>query len=188
MIANQVRRCTVHRRRGESQVSFEAQPAISTRESPRTYADRIPRVEVMSRDLVCARPDLEVSPVISWMVRNHDGCIPVVDDRRHPLGVITKFDLVEHLDATIQSTPNESPFPADLAARDADEVMMPIALALDENATVAHAAAMMALEDTHHVMVVRSTGELVGVVSAKDIVKWLVTNDRLTAPPFEQGA
>jgi CBS domain-containing protein len=69
--------------------------------------------------------------------------------------------------------------PIDLAPRDADEVMMPIALVLDETATVAHAAAMMALEDTHHVLVVRETGELVGVVSSKDIVKWLVDNDGL---------
>ena len=56
---------------------------------------------------------------------------------------------------------------------------MPIAFVLQEQATVAHAAAMMSLEDTHHVLVVRSSGELVGVVSSKDVVEWLVTNDEL---------
>jgi CBS domain-containing protein len=134
----------------------------------------------MSRELVCARPDLEISMVVSLMVRYHVGCVPVVDERRHPIGVITKFDVVEHLDASMQSVGNGSPLPVDLSAREADEVMMPIALVLEENATVAHAAAMMALEDTHHVLVVRNGGELVGVVSSKDIVKWLVTNDELT--------
>jgi CBS domain-containing protein len=162
-----------------------------TRAPPqRTIADRVPLSEVMSSDLVCARPDLEIATVVSLMVRHHVGCVPVVDDRRHPIGMITKFDLIEHVDAAMQSAGNGSPMPTDLAARTADEVMMPIALVLDECATIAHATAMMSLEDTHHVLVVREGGELVGVVSSKDIVQWLAVNDGLareqrhTAPPW----
>ena len=34
--------------------------------------------------------------------------------------------------------------------------MMPLAITLNEHATIAHAAAMMSLEDFHHVMVVAS--------------------------------
>lgn len=177
----EVRRCTIHRRNGESKISFETAPRSAPRRlTQRTNADRVPLLEVMGRELVCASPDLEVAVVVSLMVRHRVGCIPVVDERRHPIGMITKFDLVEHLDAGMQSVGDGSPLPTDLAARVADEVMMPIALVLDEQATVAHAAAMMALEDTHHVLVVREAGELVGVVSAKDIVKWLVANDDLT--------
>jgi CBS domain-containing protein len=57
--------------------------------------------------------------------------------------------------------------------------MMPLAMTLDEHATVAHAAAMMATEDMHHVIVVSDHAQLVGVVSTKDITNWLVENDRL---------
>lgn len=180
---NEVRRCTVHRRNGESRVSFEATPKrrLARQVDRRTIADRVPLLDVMSSELVCAQPDLEVSAVIALMARHHIGCVPVVDDRRRPIGMITKFDVIEHLDAAMQSVGNGSPLPSDLAARVADEVMMPVALVLEEQATVAHAAAMMALEDTHHVLVVRQPGELVGVVSAKDIVKWLVSNDELTS-------
>lgn len=177
----EVRRCIIHRRRGESQTSLEEAVVAPRKTLPaRTIADRVPLFEIMSRELVCVRNDLEIANVVSLMVHHHVGCLPVVDDRRRPIGMITKFDLVEHLNATMESVGNGSPMPIDLAARDADEVMMPIALVLDENATVAHAAAMMALEDTHHVLVVRETGELVGVVSSKDIVRWLVANDGLT--------
>ena len=176
------RRCTVHRRRGQSYVTFEPEPIRRKYTTVRTVADRVPLRDVMSRELVCARRDLEISKVVSLMVRNNVGCVPVVDERRHPVGMITKFDLVEQLDAAMQSVGNGSPMPVNLTARDADEVMMPIALVLDEQATVAHAVAMMICEDTHHVLVVRQTGELVGVVSAKDIVKWLADNDDLKAP------
>lgn len=175
-----LRRYTVHRH-GDTQTSVEsvipgeAQPART-----RTIADRVPITEIMSREIVCARGDLELSKVVWLMTHRRLGCMPVVDDRRHPIGVITKFDLIEHLDAAMQSRSENSPLPADLTPRDAEEMMMPIAFVLEEQATVAHAAAMMSLEDTHHVLVVRSSGELVGVVSSKDVVEWLVKNDELT--------
>jgi CBS domain-containing protein len=57
--------------------------------------------------------------------------------------------------------------------------MMPIALTLEESSTVGDAASMMTCEDLHHVLVVSRSGALVGVVSAKDIVTWLVRNDGL---------
>jgi CBS domain-containing protein len=178
MTHRDVRRCTVYERDGKSQSSYESRSATRSPRQ-RTIADRVSLHDVMSNELVCARPELEIATVVSLMIRHHVGCIPVVDGRRHPVGMITKFDLLENLDATMQSNGNGSPMPADLAARTADEVMMPLALVLDEQATIAHAAAMMALEDTHHVLVVRDTGELLGVVSSKDIVGWLVSNDGL---------
>ena len=60
----------------------------------------------------------------------------------------------------------------------------PLALVLDEHATVAHAAAMMSLEDTHHVLVVDADARLVGVVSSKDIVDWLVRDELAAATPL----
>lgn len=146
----------------------------------RTIADTIPIHEVMSPSIICARPDLDVCTVVSLMVRHHVGCIPVVDERRRPIGMITKFDIVEQLDAFMSSAVNGCPFPEDLAARSADEIMMPIAITLDEQATVAHAASMMVSEDTHHVLVVSRHGAVLGVVSSKDIANWIVDNDRLT--------
>jgi CBS domain-containing protein len=139
----------------------------------------------MSSDVVCARPTLEIAGVVSLMIRHHIGCLPVVDDRRHPIGMITKFDIVEQLDTFMRSAGTGSPTPADLAARTADEVMMPLAMTLDEHASVARAAALMTTEDLHHVAVVNNRGLLVGVVSTKDIATWLVENDRLVPKVHE---
>jgi CBS domain-containing protein len=63
--------------------------------------------------------------------------------------------------------------------------MLPLAITLDQSATVAHAAAMMSCEDLHHVLVVGDSGELVGVVSSKDVVNWLVSNDELLGMPHD---
>jgi CBS domain-containing protein len=123
--------------------------------------------QIMSDEVICARGTLRMSAVIRLMMQHHIGCLPVVDSRRHPIGVITKFDLVEQFENS-----------SEVHARTAEDLMLPLALTLSEASTVAHAAAMMVLEDTHHVLVVSATGALTGVVSTYDIVKWLVENER----------
>ncbi len=126
-----------------------------------TIADRIPVTEIMTRDVVCARPELGVGAVTELLVNNHIGCIPIVDERGRPKGIVTKLDLVER----------------DWPGLTAGEVMMPLAITLNLNATIAHAAAVMSLEDFHHVMVVDADGVLAGVVSTMDICRWLAKND-----------
>jgi CBS-domain-containing membrane protein len=128
---------------------------------------------VMSRELICARSDLPIASVLGVMLRHHIGCLPIVDERRRPVGVITKLDLVEQIEAAMRCSGRGEAMPSDLVARTADDVMMPLALTLDTTATVAHAAAMMTSEDTHHVLVVDQSRTLVGIVSAKDIVRWV---------------
>lgn len=176
--AHLVRRCTVYQRGGEPvelTLPYAAEPSYVNRSRA---AGRVALRTIMSRTLVCARPDLEATAIVGLMMTHHVGCIPIVDAQRRPIGVITKFDLLEQLDATLRATAAGGVLPADLTAQTADDVMMPIALTLHEAATIAHAAAMMMSEDTHHVLAVSDDGVLVGVVSSKDVVGWLVENGR----------
>lgn len=114
----------------------------------------------MTSDLVCAQSDLDVAYLAELMIGRRLGCLPVIDDDRRPIGIVTKLDLVEQIEAG-------------RATRTIADVMMPFAFTLPEHATIAHAAAMMDCEDTHHVMVVDGNGMLVGVVSSKDIARWV---------------
>lgn len=187
MIDVRTRRCTVYRRGGgsidavlEGARAARAAPrerAASAREPPghAPVAEDVSLRSIMAPELICVRQDLEIHRVVGLMIGRRIGCLPVVDQRRRPIGVITKFDLVEQLEAAMRASSAGHPLPQDLPARTADEVMMPIALTLDEHATVAHAAAMMASEEIHHVLVVDGDGALVGVVSAKDIVHWVAS-------------
>lgn len=127
----------------------------------RTNADQVPVTEIMSRHVVCALQDLPLHTLIDVIVRDRLGCVPVVDDQGRPLGMVTKFDIVELL-----ATPPASATPV------VGDVMMPIAITIEHNATVAHAAALMASEDMHHVMIVDDR-QLVGVVSTMDVTRWL---------------
>lgn len=128
-----------------------------------TIADTIPIKAIMTRDPVTARPDLDLDALQKLFVEHHIGCVPIVDERGKPQGIVTKLDLVER--------------PGALTAA---EVMMPLAITLNSQATIAHAAAMMSLEDCHHLLVVGANHQLIGVVSTMDVVRWLAKNDGLT--------
>ena len=136
--------------------------ARARREHSRTGADHVPVTEIMTPQVVCASPDLGLGALLEIMVRERLGCVPIVDEHGHPIGMVTKLDIVEHL-----ATPAQAVEP--LAA----DVMMPLAITLDATASVADAAALMAGEDMHHVMIV-SARRLVGIVSTMDITRWLV--------------
>jgi CBS domain-containing protein len=160
----EVQRCRIYTGAGELLVTrtrpFEAATILRVP----TIADRISVTAIMTRDIVCARPELSVTALRELLLQNHIGCVPIVDDRGRPKGIVTKLDLVERAE------------PALTAA----EVMMPLAITLNTHATIAHAAAMMAIEDVHHLMVVGTDHALVGVVSTMDIVRWLAKNDGFT--------
>lgn len=157
----EVQHCRVYGNSGELEATrsrpFEAHPI------PRapTIADRILIGQIMSREVVCGRPDLTVPALTALLIENHIGCVPIVDQDGKPKGIVTKLDLLER------------EWPGVTAA----DVMMPLAIVLNEHATIAHAAAVMAVEDFHHIMVIGKDGALVGVVSSMDVVRWLAKND-----------
>jgi CBS domain-containing protein len=142
-----------------------------------TIADIVPLTEIMSRNITCARRDLDAERVAELMVHNRIGCVPVVEEPGRPVGMITKLDLVEQLVANAREEPTTA------VPRTAAELMMPLAIALGERATIAHAAALMANEEIHHVPVVDGEGRLIGVVSTMDIVRWLAHNDGFSPIP-----
>ena len=179
---SQLRRCMVYRARGEPRgLTFELDRAGPVpREA--TIADRVALRSIMSRELICAERDLAFGSILRLVVEHKIGCLPVVDGRRHAVGVITKLDVVERLEAWMASFGDGDAGPGDLADATAEDIMMPLVVTIDQHATIAHAAAMMNLEDLHHVLVTSGDGTLVGIVSSKDLVDWIARNDGLGQP------
>ena len=99
------RRCNVFDGPGDccAQALDLETPVMQRPRGQRTNASRVPVSEIMTTDLVCARPGLEIAGVIALMIRHHIGCIPVVDSRRRPTGMITKFDIVEQVARGLRS-------------------------------------------------------------------------------------
>jgi CBS-domain-containing membrane protein len=160
----------VHRPRGETSRILACAPLDPEPVRAPSVADLIPVTQIMTREVICALPDLGGEAVAELMVKHHIGCIPIVNELGIPTGMLTKLDLLEHLLASVRDEP--SPL-----AQSARDLMMPLALTLNDQATVAHAAAMMASEDIHHVPIVDRDGCMIGIVSTMDIARWLAAND-----------
>jgi len=126
--------------------------------------------------MTCARHDLGVAQVIELIVRSPIGCVPIVEDHGRPIGIVTKLDLVEQLLANDRGE-TDSPSARSLAPATARELMTPHPIILGERTTIAQAAALMAAEDLHHVLVCDPSGRMVGIISTIDIVRWLAKND-----------
>lgn len=141
-----------------------------------TIADQVPVTQIMTRQITCARRDLTVEQLVELLVSNRIGCVPVVEEPGRPVGMITKLDLVEQLLAD-EGREASGSSARSLLPETAGELMMPIAITLGERASVAHAAALMASENIHHVPIVDAAGRMIGIVSAMDVVRWLAEND-----------
>lgn len=153
-----------------SPMSEESTPKVPT------IAGLVPVTAIATRDVVSIHAAMPVEQVIDLLVDKYVGCLPVVDEDGCPIGIITKRDLVEPLASRLHpGTP--------LAT--AAEIMLPIVLTLEEHATVLQAAAMMARQGVHHVVVVSPKGRLVGVVSSLDIARWLADNDGALAASLQ---
>jgi CBS domain-containing protein len=163
----------VYERRGDRtiRVPISVDDAPADEHVP-SIADRVPVRWIMTRDVICARENLDLDTLVELVVNHRIGCVPVVDSNGMPIGMVTKRDLVEHVLLP----------PADRVP-DVKHLMMPLAFVLDENASVAHAAALLATEGIHHVPVVSEGGQVVGVVSSSDIVRWLAANDGVLPSP-----
>lgn len=154
-------------------------------------ADQIPVTAVMTTEVVCVRSDLSIEALAALFVDLNITGAPVVDDRGHPIGVVSKSDLVR---ADLESTETgealrdeesmEHGFHLEPSSRGrVSDIMMPIAFTVPENATLSHAAALMAYEGVHRVPVISGDGTVVGIVSAMDVVRWLASNDGYLIPP-----
>ena len=50
--------------------------------------------DVMTRDVVCAREDTPYKELVKLLAARRVSAVPVVDDRRHVLGVASEADLL----------------------------------------------------------------------------------------------
>jgi CBS domain-containing protein len=114
---------------------------------------------------VTADASTPVGEVMRLMVQRKIGCVVVVD-LDQPIGIFSERDALRKIDP-------ESP---EAAARPVSEFMTPHPQTLVADAKIAFAVQRMDLGGYRHLPVVGEQGNLVGIISARDILRHLTDN------------
>lgn len=143
--------------------------------------------DVMTKKVVCVRPDATFKAVVDLLVAHQVSAAPVVDDANHVVGIVSEADLMlraEHpgrrraryWKAWLENSHDEAALRLshDLTkavARTAGEMMSPDVVTIAPEASVREAAGLMHQKHVKRLPVVDMTGKLVGIVSRGDVLK-----------------
>lgn len=121
------------------------------------------RVAVLEpRPALQVPPTMRVGQVLKLLAQNEVGCAVVAEHNR-PIGVFSERDALNKLNADA----------AALANHPVAEYMTPHPITLVASAKVAYAVERMHVQGCRHLPIVDAAGELVGIISARDILRYL---------------
>ena len=127
-------------------------------------ASATPVSEIMTRDVVCVSEGLGVDALVELFIQRGISGAPVVDQAGRPVGIVSKTDVLRDGAERAGGLPRHATV---------GDIMMPVAFCLPANESVARAAALMAFEGVHRLPIVGVEGEVVGLVSPLDVLRWL---------------
>lgn len=145
---------------------------------------RTPVREVMERNIVCVRRDVTVETIAALLLEWGADGVPVVDEDGHPIGMISWTDLLrEHIEA---APPPAEPGEAGVdehaavapAPPTAGDVMTPLVFSVVEGTELSRAAALMSAEGFQQLPVVMGDGSIAGLLSTRDVARWVGSMDR----------
>ena len=153
--------------------------------SPRfpRIASGVPVTDVMARPVVTVDPEMGLLEMMRLFVTAGIGGAPVVDASGTLIGVVSKTDLLREIydqtgsatsalldAAALESSAEQRTSPLCVAR----QIMTASPVVVTEDASLSHAAGLMAQEHLHRVFVVDQRGAITGVLASSDIVQWLV--------------
>ncbi len=158
-----------------------------------------PLADIMTRSVISVRPETDLDDVMDLLERHSISGVPVVDAFGRPIGVVSRADVLrarkERGDTdevrAVTARPEERD-PTDIEPGcyviepvriTAGEVMSTVVFALHESSNIGQAAALMAFEGVHRLPIVADRGEVVGILSAIDILRWFGQRSGYLIPP-----
>jgi CBS domain-containing protein len=174
-------------------VSIDVQ-VVTERTQPGQLADAIAVSAIMTPRVVCVTEDLGVDTLTVLLDEKGFGGVPVVDRQGGLIGMVSKTDIVrmarEHDETqavpaiVLHQRERDEPGCHEIEGetRTVADIMMPIAFSIPEGATIGQASAMMATEGVHRLPVTDADGNIVGILSATDVVRWLAVAAGYLAP------
>ena len=124
--------------------------------------------DVMTKDLVTIRPDSTIKEAIDLLIDKQISGLPVVDDNRRLVGVITEFALLAMVyDPEVQNHPVSRHMTRELITVEADDPINRIA-----DLCIVHRVRRLP---------VMKNGRLVGLIARRDVLKALYQSNRQKA-------
>jgi CBS domain-containing protein len=133
--------------------------------------------DVMSDQPRTIAPDAPLKEAAKTLVRTGLGALPVVDDDRRVIGMVSEREVIRYL-LSVQAfhgPDTRAIAPAASAARTVRDVMTRQVLCVAPEQPIAEVASLMSNKDVDRVPVVRE-GRLVGFLTRGDIVRKLIGN------------
>ena len=137
-------------------------------------AVRVRLGDVLGVDTTCVRGDVKIETLTDLLVESGVRAVPVVDEARRLLGIVSKSDLLRHRGTR------------KARAKVASDIMTPLVHGVPEDAPVAYAISLMALEGLHEVPIVDSHSHVIGMFTATDALRWVAKSLGYVLPPSKQ--
>ncbi|GHH59709.1 CBS domain-containing protein [Kitasatospora indigofera] len=139
--------------------------------------------DVMTQEVVTAGPDTSFKEIAGLFHRNDITAIPVVDDQRRPIGMVSEADLIRK-EAVLPDPEGRTPGRwldahdrARAEAETAGGLMTSPAVTARAGWTIPEAARAMDRHKVKRLPVVDEAGRLVGIVSRRDLLQVFLRHD-----------
>jgi CBS domain-containing protein len=139
--------------------------------------------DVMTRDVVCAHEGTPYKQLVGLLATRRVSAVPVVDGRRHVLGVVSEADLLLKQEKPARpgirllSTRRRRRERAKAMATVAAALMSQPAITISTQATLTEAARRLHAAGVKRLPVVDAVGRLVGIISRVDLLKMFLRSD-----------
>jgi len=134
--------------------------------------------EVMTESVISAYRGARFADIVRLMIRRRISAMPVIDEDRHVIGVVSETDL-------LAKEAGKDPVPAGAAlaaakarAETAEELMTAPAVTVQPDTPIAEAARLLDEHRITRLPVIDSGGRLLGIASRSDLLRVFVRTDQ----------
>jgi CBS domain-containing protein len=137
--------------------------------------------DVMTHGVVAAHEAAPFKEIVAALARNRVSAVPVIDDDRKVVGVVSETDLMTHMALGSRPAPHRhgkgSPASRKAHATTAGELMTTPAVTVRAHATIVEAARVAGRAGVRHLPVVDADGVLIGIISRGDLLRVFLRAD-----------